>query len=222
MSHKFVPFVEQLVLTVQRFWAIFVKAFRPTDFKFEDNTSMTQPTHSETIVLGGGCFWCTEAVFVLVKGVLDVESGYCNGQTLKPSYEQVCSGLTGHNEVIRVTYDPLVISTRVLLEIFFVIHDPTTLNRQGNDRGTQYRSGIYFTNYEQAEAAKTFIGEIDAEGVFDRPLVTEVLPLQNYSEAEDYHQDFFERNPTQGYCMAVAAPKVWKFKKTFSEWVKAK
>jgi peptide-methionine (S)-S-oxide reductase len=188
----------------------------------KDNTEMTQSTQFETIVLGGGCFWCTEAVFVQVRGVLDVESGYCNGQTLNPTYEQVCSGMTGHNEVVRLTYDPSVISTRVLLEIFFVIHDPTTLNRQGNDRGTQYRSGVYFTTPSQADAAKAIIAEIDADDVFDTSVVTEVLPLQNYSAAEDYHQDFFERNPTQGYCLAVAAPKVWKFKKTFSQWVKSK
>jgi len=186
------------------------------------NRHMQFPPHAETLVLGGGCFWCTEAVFVQVKGVLDVESGYCNGKALNPSYEQVCSGSTGHNEVVKLVYDPQVISTRVLLEIFFVIHYPTTLNRQGNDRGTQYRSGIYFTNPAQAETGKTIIAEIESEGVFDASVVTEVLPLQNYSAAEDYHQDFFERNPTQGYCMAVAAPKVWKFKKTFSEWVCAK
>ena len=186
------------------------------------NRHMQFPPHAETLVLGGGCFWCTEAVFVQVKGVLDVESGYCNGKALNPSYEQVCSGSTGHNEVVKLVYDPQVISTRVLLEIFFVIHDPTTLNRQGNDRGTQYRSGIYFTNPAQGETGKTIIAEIESEGVFDASVVTEVLPLQNYSAAEDYHQDFFERNPTQGYCMAVAAPKVWKFKKTFSEWVCAK
>lgn len=184
------------------------------------NRTMQTPSHAETLVLGGGCFWCTEAVFVQVKGVLDVESGYCNGQTRNPTYEQVCSGLTGHNEVVRLVYDPQIISARVLLEIFFVIHDPTTLNRQGNDRGTQYRSGIYFTKPEQAELAKQIIADIDSEEVFDSPVVTEVLPLQNYSAAEDYHQDFFERNPNQGYCMAVAAPKVWKFKKTFSEWTK--
>ena len=188
----------------------------------KDNTEMTQSTQFETIVLGGGCFWCTEAVFVQVRGVLDVESGYCNGQTLNPTYEQVCSGMTGHNEVVRLAYDPSVISTRVLLEIFFAIHDPTTLNRQGNDRGTQYRSGVYFTTPSQADAAKAIIAEIDADDVFDTSVVTEVLPLQNYSAAEDYHQDFFERNPTQGYCLAVAAPKVWKFKKTFSQWVKSK
>jgi peptide-methionine (S)-S-oxide reductase len=182
---------------------------------------MTLINQTETIVLGGGCFWCTEAVFVQVKGVLDVESGYCNGKTLKPTYEQVCSGLTGHNEVVKLTYDPKIISFRVLLEIFFVIHDPTTLNRQGNDRGTQYRSGVYFTSPEQAQQAHNIIAEIDADDVFDTAVVTEVLALDNYSAAEDYHQDFFERNPTQGYCLAVAAPKVWKFKKTFSEWVKA-
>jgi peptide-methionine (S)-S-oxide reductase len=186
------------------------------------NRAMQIPTHAETLVLGGGCFWCTEAVFVQVKGVLDVESGYCNGQSHNPTYEQVCSGLTGHNEVVRLVYDPQIISTRVLLEIFFVIHDPTTLNRQGNDRGTQYRSGIYFTKPEQAEVAQAMVAEIQAENVFESSLVTEVLPLQNYSAAEEYHQDFFERNPTQGYCMAVAAPKVWKFKKTFSEWSKAR
>ena len=184
------------------------------------NERMQIPTHAQTLVLGGGCFWCTEAVFVQVKGVLDVESGYSNGQTRNPTYEQVCSGTTGHNEVVKLVYDPQVISTRTLLEIFFVIHDPTTLNRQGNDRGTQYRSGIYFTTSDQAEAAEAIIAEIEAEGVFAASVVTEVLPLDNYSAAEDYHQDFFERNPTQGYCMAVAAPKVWKFKKTFSEWTK--
>ena len=189
--------------------------------KISQNASMKIPSHVETLVLGGGCFWCTEAVFVQVKGILDVESGYSNGQTLNPTYEQVCSGLTGHNEVVRLSYDPSIIGTRVLLEIFFAIHDPTTLNRQGNDRGTQYRSGIYFTNPSQEAEAKVIIAEIEGEGIFDVPVVTEVLPLQNYSAAEDYHQDFFERNPTQGYCMAVAAPKVWKFKKTFKEWAKA-
>jgi peptide-methionine (S)-S-oxide reductase len=185
------------------------------------NAKMQTSSNAQTLVLGGGCFWCTEAVFVQVKGVLDVESGYANGQTLNPTYEQVCSGHTGHNEVVKLVYAPQVISTRTLLEIFFVIHDPTTLNRQGNDRGTQYRSGIYFTTEAQAQTAKDIIAEIDAEGIFDASLVTEVLPLQNYTAAEDYHQDFFERNPTQGYCLAVAAPKVWKFKKTFSEWVRA-
>jgi len=155
-----------------------------------------------------------------VRGVSDVESGYCNGQTIAPTYEEVCTGRTGHNEVVKLEYDPAQISTRELLEIFFVIHDPTTLNRQGNDTGTQYRSGIYFTTPEQAEEARALIAELTAAQAFGRPIVTEVLALSNYSAAEDYHQDFFERNPYQGYCMAVAAPKVDKFRKTFARLVR--
>ena len=171
---------------------------------------------SQTLVLGGGCFWCTEAVYKEVRGVLDVESGYSNGQAQQPSYEDVCTGTTACNEVVRLVYDPSQVSTRELLEIFFVIHDPTTLNRQGNDVGTQYRSGIYVTTQEQRATAQALIEELTAENAFGRLVVTEVLPLQNYWPAEDYHQDFFERNPYQGYCMAVAAPKVAKFRKTFA------
>ncbi len=174
----------------------------------------------DTLVLGGGCFWCTEAVYVKVRGVLDVESGYCNGQTLSPTYEQVCTGRTGHNEVVKLVYDPAQVSTRELLEIFFVIHDPTTLNRQGNDLGTQYRSGIYFTTEAQAQVAQDLVQALTQSQAFERPIVTEVLPLANYSAAEDYHQDFFERNPEQGYCLAVAAPKVAKFRKTFARLVR--
>ncbi len=176
---------------------------------------------SETLVLGGGCFWCTEAVYVKVRGVTDVESGYCNGHTIAPTYEDVCTGRTGHNEVVKLEYDPEQISTRELLEIFFVIHDPTTLNRQGNDAGTQYRSGIYVTTPAQAEVARSMISQLTADHAFGQPIVTEVLALANYSAAEDYHQDFFERNPYQGYCMAVAAPKVDKFRKTFARLARA-
>jgi peptide-methionine (S)-S-oxide reductase len=175
---------------------------------------------TETLVLGGGCFWCTEAVYVQVRGVTDVESGYSNGHAMNPTYEDVCSGTTGHNEVVKLVYDPAQVSTRELLEIFFVIHDPTTLNCQGNDRGTQYRSGIYVTSNAQAEVAQALIAELTAAQAFERPLVTEVLPLANYSAAEDYHQDFFERNPYQGYCLAVAAPKVAKFRQTFARLVR--
>jgi peptide-methionine (S)-S-oxide reductase len=175
----------------------------------------------QTIVLGGGCFWCTEAVYVQVRGVTDVESGYCNGHVERPSYEQVCTGTTGHNEVVKLTYDPSQVTLRQLLEIFFVVHDPTTLNRQGNDTGTQYRSGIYTTTPEQKQEADDMIRQMSQEKLFGRPIVTEVLPLSNYSAAEDYHQDFFARNPNQGYCMAVAGPKVAKFRKTFSELAKA-
>jgi peptide-methionine (S)-S-oxide reductase len=176
----------------------------------------SSPLTPQTITLGGGCFWCTEAVFVQVRGVLDVESGYCNGHVPHPSYESVCTGRTGHNEVVKLVYDPQRISTREILEIFFVIHDPTTLNRQGNDSGTQYRSGIYFSEPAQQAVAMDVIAQMAASGVYSRPIVTEVMPVDNYWPAEDYHQDYFERNPGQGYCVAVAAPKVAKFRKTFA------
>ena len=184
------------------------------------NTSATPSINSQTITLGGGCFWCTESVYKEVKGILDVESGYCNGHVKNPSYEDVCTGQTGHNEVVKLVYDPAVISTREILEIFFVVHDCTQLNGQGNDRGTQYRSGIYFSTVEQQDAANDIIREMSQDKIFGSPIVTEVLPLANYSAAEDYHQDFFERNPYQGYCMAVAAPKVAKFRKTFARLAK--
>ncbi len=184
-------------------------------------TAATPPNSLQTIILGGGCFWCTEAVYVQVKGVVDVESGYSNGHVQHPTYEDVCTGRTGHNEVVKLVYDPAQISTREVLEIFCVIHDPTTLNRQGNDSGTQYRSGIYFSTPEQQAVAREVMAEMAASGVYSRPLVTEVLPLANYWPAEDYHQDFFARNPHQGYCMAVAAPKVAKFRKTFARLQKA-
>jgi len=170
----------------------------------------------QTLVLGGGCFWCTEAVFVQVRGVLDVEAGYCNGLLPDPDYDLVCTGASGYCEVVKLVYDPQQVSTRELLEIFFVIHDPTTLNRQGNDVGTQYRSGIYYTTAEQAQIAHDVLAEIAASGTYRSTVVTEVLPLEKYAAAEDYHQDFFARNPNQGYCMAVAAPKVAKFRKTFA------
>lgn len=175
----------------------------------------------QTITLGGGCFWCTEAVFVKVRGVTDVESGYSNGQATRPSYEDVCTGRTGSNEVVKLTYDPTNITLREILEIFFVIHDPTTLNRQGNDAGTQYRSGIYYSTLDQKEVADEMIRQMSQDKLFGRPIVTEVLALTNYWPAEDYHQDYFEKNPYQGYCVAVAAPKVEKFRKTFADRVKS-
>ena len=174
----------------------------------------------QTITLGGGCFWCTEAVYVKVRGVLDVESGYSNGQAARPSYEEVCSGRTGSNEVVKLTYDPQDITLQEILEIFYVIHDPTTLNRQGNDAGTQYRSGIYYSTPEQKQIADDFIRQLSQDKTFDKPIVTEVLPLANYWPAEAYHQDYFENNPNQGYCVAVAGPKVAKFRKTFADRVK--
>lgn len=174
----------------------------------------------QTITLGGGCFWCLEAVYVKVRGVLDVESGYSNGQAAQPSYESVCTGRTGCNEVVKLTYDPAHITLREILEIFFVIHDPTTLNRQGNDAGTQYRSGIYYSTPAQKEVADEMIRQMSQDKLFGHPIVTEVLALANYWPAEAYHQDYFENNPNQGYCAFVVAPKVDKFRKTFAARVK--
>ena len=181
---------------------------------------MSSSANTESIVLGGGCFWCTEAVFDRVQGVTDVESGYSNGQTLNPGYEQVCTGRTGHNEVVKLAFDPAVISLREILEIFFVVHDPTTPNRQGNDVGTQYRSGIYTTSDAQKELADSVIREITGSETYRSPIVTEVVPLDNYSTAEAYHQDYFLNNPNQGYCAFVVGPKVEKFQKTFAARVK--
>ena len=174
---------------------------------------------SDTITLGGGCFWCLEAVYERVKGVTAVESGYCNGQLKSPSYEQVCSGTTGHAEVVRVSYDPADISLREVLEIFFLIHDSTTLNRQGNDTGTQYRSGIYFRNAEQERVAREVLAQVNAH--HQGHAVTELLPEENYSRAEDYHQHYFANHPNQGYCAFVVAPKVEKFTKTFAARVRS-
>ena len=171
----------------------------------------------ETITLGGGCFWCTEAVYECVKGVIAVESGYCNGEVVNPTYEQVCTGRTGHVEVVRVKFDCAQISLREVLGIFFVIHDPTTLNRQGNDAGTQYRSGIYFHNTAQEAVARDVLAEVNA--LHHGRAVTEVVPEQNYTRAEDYHQHYFANQPNQGYCAMVVAPKVQKFKKTFAKMV---
>jgi peptide-methionine (S)-S-oxide reductase len=174
---------------------------------------------TETATLGGGCFWCLEAVYQELKGVLQVESGYTGGQVPDPTYEQVCGGTTGHAEVVRVTFDRDVVSYRELLEIFFTIHDPTTLNRQGNDVGTQYRSVIYYHSPEQLDTAKHVIAEM--ANVWDAPIVTEVSPAETYYKAEPYHQNYFRQHPLQGYCAFVVAPKLDKFRKIFAEKVKA-
>ena len=173
----------------------------------------------QVITLGGGCFWCLEAVYELVDGVSAVESGYSNGHVDRPSYEQVCSGNTGHNEVVRVSFDDERITLREVLEIFFTIHDPTTLNRQGNDVGTQYRSGIYWHDPAQEAVAREVLA--DADAAHKGKVVTELLPLANYSRAEDYHQHYFANHPNQGYCAFVVAPKVEKFRKTFKARVRA-
>lgn len=177
------------------------------------------PAALEYITLGGGCFWCLEAVYEQVQGVVSVESGYCNGHVLAPTYEQVCSGRTGHAEVVRLGFDPQHITLKEVLEIFFVIHDPTTLNRQGNDIGSQYRSGIYLENPDQRAQVQAVLSELQAG--LSVPVVTEVQPLQNYSAAEPYHQHYFATHPEQGYCAYVVAPKLEKFKKTFAQRVRA-
>ena len=169
---------------------------------------------NEIITLGGGCFWCTEAVYEQVDGVTAVESGYSNGHAVSPSYEQVCGGDTGHNEVVRVSFDNARITLREVLEIFFHVHDPTTLNRQGNDAGTQYRSGIYFGSPEQDAVAREVLAEANAAN--GGRVVTEIEPLANYSRAEDYHQHYFANHPGQGYCAFIVAPKLEKFKQTFA------
>ncbi|MDB5754062.1 MAG: msrA [Massilia sp.] len=177
---------------------------------------MTMQT--EVAILGGGCFWCLEAVYLEVAGVTKVESGYMGGHQPDPTYEQVCAGTTGHAEVVRVEFDPQQISYRDILEVFFTIHDPTTLNRQGNDVGTQYRSAIYFTSPEQESVARHVIAEMAS--VWDAPIVTELTAAPAWYKAEDYHQDYFRQHPLQGYCAFVVAPKVAKFRKTFSNRLK--
>jgi peptide-methionine (S)-S-oxide reductase len=171
--------------------------------------------NTDTITLGGGCFWCLEAVFLRLRGVLHVERGYCNGHVPTPSYEQVCSGNTGHAEVVQVRYDPSQVSLAQLLRVFFATHDPTTLNRQGNDVGTQYRSGIYTVNAAQASVAQDIWSE--AQAAWGGKVVTELLPLHSYTAAEAYHQRYFEQHPNAGYCAFVVAPKVEKFSKAFAE-----
>lgn len=174
----------------------------------------------EIITLAGGCFWCLEAVYDEVKGVLSVDSGYANGHVAHPTYKQVCSGDSGHAEAAQIKFDPQVVSVRDILNVFFGIHDPTTMNRQGADVGTQYRSGIYCHTPDQKETAAALIEELNAQKVWDRPIVTEVEPLKNFYIAEDDHQEYFAKNPRQPYCLAVVAPKVMKFRKHYLELLK--
>jgi methionine-S-sulfoxide reductase len=169
----------------------------------------------EEAILGGGCFWCVEAVMESLNGVSKVESGYINGQVLNPNYKQVCTGATGHAEVVRVQFDPTIISFEQILEVFFATHDPTTLNRQGADVGTQYRSGVYITNASQEQTAKSLIARLNEEKVFERPIVTEVVPAATFYKAEDYHQGYYRQNGYAGYCQVVISPKVAKLRQKF-------
>ena len=174
----------------------------------------------ETATLGAGCFWCVEAIFDDLKGVEDVVSGYTGGETENPTYQEVCTGSTGHAEVIQVRFDPGEISFKEILQIFFAVHDPTTLNQQGNDIGTQYRSAIFFHNEEQRRIAEDVMQEIDDQGLWPNPIVTEITEFDKFYVAEDYHQEYFANNPNQPYCAAVVAPKVAKFRKVFLDRLK--
>jgi peptide-methionine (S)-S-oxide reductase len=177
------------------------------------------PQH-EIATLAGGCFWCLEAAFQDLKGVETVQSGYSGGHVASPSYEQVCTGTTGHAEVVQITFDPAVVSFRDLLHVFFTIHDPTTLDRQGEDIGTQYRSAIFYHTPEQKAEAERVIADLEAERVWDDPVVTALVPFERFYPAEEYHRDYFRRNPSQGYCRAVIAPKVAKVRKLYLDKLK--
>jgi peptide-methionine (S)-S-oxide reductase len=181
----------------------------------------SKPSELETATLAGGCFWCLEAVFDEMKGVASVESGYMGGQMENPTYEQVCEGTTGHAEVVQVTFDPATVSFSEILQVFFVVHDPTTLNRQGNDVGTQYRSAIFYHSPAQKTVAERVIADITRAELYRDALVTEIVPASRFYIAERYHQEYFARNPTQPYCQYVVAPKVAKFRKHFLERLKA-
>lgn len=182
----------------------------------EQDSHNGAPTEQAT--LGGGCFWCVEAVFQELQGVLKVESGYSGGRGANPSYREVCSGLSGHAEVVQITFDPGVVSFKDILRVFFTVHDPTTLNRQGNDVGTQYRSVIYYHSEAQKDEAQTIVQE--AQALWEKPIVTEISPLGRFYPAEDYHQNYFKDNPLQGYCTFIIAPKVRKFREQFSHRLK--
>lgn len=188
----------------------------------KSNDSASSPNKTETATFGAGCFWCVEAIFQRVNGVIEVESGFAGGHVKNPTYQQVVTGKTGHAEVARVTFDPDVISYEELLEVFWHTHDPTTLNRQGADVGTQYRSVIFYHNEKQKEIAGQSLKKTDESDLWDDPIVTEISEISNYSVAEDYHQNYFNNNPNAGYCSVVIAPKVAKFKKDFPHLLKDK
>lgn len=179
------------------------------------------PGNSKLATLGGGCFWCLEPVFMDLKGVEAAVSGYTGGNVPDPDYQIICTGTSGHAEVVQLTFDPEVISFKEILEVFFAIHDPTTLNRQGADAGTQYRSAVFFHSPEQKELAEQVIKDLNSSGIWPDPIVTEVVPLEVFYSAEEYHQNYFERNPEQGYCQAIISPKLAKFRQKFSSRLKS-
>ncbi len=183
-------------------------------------TNLSMAKNLEKATLGGGCFWCTEAIYLELKGVVDVKPGYSGGHVINPTYKQVCEGTTGHAEVVQITFDPEIVSFSQILEVFFKTHDPTSLNRQGNDVGPQYRSVIFYHNEAQKETAEKVIKAFEQEHVYDRPIVTEISKFDHFYIAEDYHINYFARNKTQGYCQFVVAPKVEKFRKIFKDQLK--
>jgi peptide-methionine (S)-S-oxide reductase len=182
----------------------------------------TNDNHTETITLGGGCFWCLEPLFAELVGVKDAVVGYSGGHVEDPSYQQVCTGRTGHAEVVQVTFDPETISLEEILKIFLTTHDPTTLNRQGADVGPQYRSAIFYNDEEQRRTAQRVIEEIENAGIWGKPIVTEVAPFDEFYKAEEYHQEYYEKNPGAGYCRVVIAPKVAKFRKNYADQLKSR
>ena len=192
-----------------------LKSSTPYNIKME-----TKESGSKIAIFAGGCFWCTEAMFSQLKGVQKVISGYSGGKKANPTYEEVCSGLTGHAECTQITYDPKLISFAELLEVFWMTHDPTTLNRQGADSGTQYRSAIFYTDEEQKQEAIAYKAKLDKEKIWSDPIVTEITKFEKFYPAENYHQDYFQNNPNQGYCRIVITPKVEKFKKIFANKLK--
>ena len=191
-----------------------------TKLKKDKNSADITPSKTDTATFGQGCFWCAEAIFERVEGVISVTSGYAGGHTVNPTYEQVCTGTTGHAEVVQIVYNPDVISYDDLLKIFWQTHDPTTLNRQGADVGEQYRSVILYHNEYQKEKAEYYKNELEKSGAWDKPIVTQIVPLTKFYAAEDYHQHYYEKNPYQGYCSFVIAPKVEKFEKVFKDKLK--
>ena len=192
----------------------------PPPKKSERAKPMTKSDDFEKATFAGGCFWCTEAVFQRIKGVKSVVSGYAGGEAKTANYHAVCTGATGHAEAVQITYDPKTVSYAELLEVFWKTHDPTTLNRQGNDVGTQYRSEIFYHNQKQKELAEHYKAELDKSGAFPRPIVTKISPFTTFFAAEDYHQDYFDRNSSQPYCSMVIRPKLRKLKKVFADKLK--
>lgn len=186
----------------------------------QSQTKKVETTNLQTATFGAGCFWCTEAVFLNVKGVTKVVSGYTGGKVKNPSYREICTGMTGHAEVTQITFDPAVVSFEELLEVFWNTHDPTTLNRQGADEGTQYRSAVFYADENQKALAEAYKKQLEASHVYKNPIVTEITALATFYPAEDYHQNYYELNPNQGYCQYVIRPKVDKFKKQFADKLK--